>query len=150
MFSEFRVRPTTPLRSANMRAVRCRGNKSTELKLGALLARSGTNGWQMHVSDVAGCHDFFFRAQKVAVFVDGCFWHQCPRCGHTPKTNRPYWSRKLARNKRRDAQVRAALRAEGIRVIRIWECRLRAEPASCMRRLLLALRLPEISPARGP
>lgn len=130
---------TTPSRSRNMRAIKASSNVTTELRLRAHLIRNGIAGWKVRAIDVPGCPDFFFPRRRVAVFVDGCFWHGCPRCGHTPKTNRPYWIKKLARNKRRDAQIRRALRSEGIKVLRFWECRLRDEPSACLRRLFTLL-----------
>jgi DNA mismatch endonuclease, patch repair protein len=122
-----------------MRAIRSSGNRSTELRLRALVARSGIRGWQMHVPDLPGSPDFYFHVQGIAVFVDGCFWHGCPRCGHIPKTNRSYWHRKLARNKQRDAQITRILRSDGIRVLRLWECQLRDKPSSCLKRLFILL-----------
>jgi DNA mismatch endonuclease (patch repair protein) len=108
--------------------------------------RSGIRGWQMHVAAVPGCPDFFFPGYGLAVFVDGCFWHGCPKCGHTPKTNWQYWRKKLARNKQRDAQMTRTLRSHGTRVLRLWECQLRDKPSSCLKRLLILLGRP---PAPG-
>ena len=59
-----------------------------------------------------------------------------PKCGHLPKSNRPYWSRKLARNKRRDSCTRRTLRSQGVRVLRFWECRLQTQPVKCIKKLL--------------
>src|SRR5436853_5229051 len=59
----------------------------------------------MHVSTLHGCPDFFFPGKRIAVFVDGCFWHGCPTCGHTPRSNRPYWNEKLDRNTSRDVPL---------------------------------------------
>jgi DNA mismatch endonuclease, patch repair protein len=137
-------------RRSNMRAIRSRGNRSTELRFRGLITRSGLRGWRLHPAQVAGAPDFYFPRARLAVFVDGCFWHGCPRCGHVPKTNRPYWIKKLARNKQRDAQVRSTLHSDGVSVIRIWECRLRDEPASCLRRLVSALGRPPEPPTRRP
>jgi DNA mismatch endonuclease Vsr len=100
----------------------------------------------MRPAQITGVPDFYFPLRRLAVFVDGCFWHGCPRCGHIPKANRSYWSQKLARNKRRDARVGRDLRANGIRVVRIWECRLRDESLFCMRRLSAMLARPPILP----
>jgi DNA mismatch endonuclease (patch repair protein) len=122
-----------------MRAIKSAGNRSTELRLRALVARSAIRGWKMHASALAGSPDFYFPVERVAVFIDGCFWHGCPRCGHTPKTNRPYWRKKLARNKQRDAQITRTLRSDGIRVLRLWECQLREKPSPCLKRLLILL-----------
>jgi DNA mismatch endonuclease (patch repair protein) len=88
--------------------------------------------------------DFYFCRARLAVFVDGCFWHSCPKCGHTPKTNQRYWIAKLTRNKRRDKHNRRILRSQGISVVSLWECDLRVKPKFCLRRLFSALcRCPE-------
>lgn len=65
--------------------------------------------------------DVVFTRAKVAVFVDGCFWHQCPEHGQIPKANRSYWGPKLARNVERDRRNDAALIEDGWRVIRFFE-----------------------------
>lgn len=65
--------------------------------------------------------DLAFPGPKVAVFVDGCFWHSCPTHGNTPGTNRGYWEPKLRRNRERDREATAALIAEGWVVVRVWE-----------------------------
>lgn len=65
--------------------------------------------------------DIVFRRERVAVFVDGCFWHGCPRHGRVPRTNGDYWSAKLARNAARDDRNGRALKSAGWAVIRVWE-----------------------------
>jgi DNA mismatch endonuclease (patch repair protein) len=65
--------------------------------------------------------DIVFTRRRVAVFVDGCFWHLCPVHGHMPETRAGFWSQKLARNARRDRENEAALLADGWQVLRIWE-----------------------------
>lgn len=130
---------TTPSRSRNMQAIKADSNATTELRFRAHLIRNRIAGWKVRAKDVPGCPDFFFPRERLAVFIDGCFWHGCPRCGHTPKTNRPYWTKKLARNKRRDAQIRRTLRSQGTRVLRFWECRLRNDAGSCLKRLAALL-----------
>ena len=74
-----------------------------------------------------GRPDFVFPSVKLAVFVDGCFWHGCPKHGHTPASNIEYWESKLARNRQRDKRVSAELRAKGWLVIRVWEHSLKQE-----------------------
>ena len=93
----------------------------------------------MHVSSLPGFPDFLFKVPRVSVFIDGCFWHACPRCGHIPKTNRSYWQAKIARNKRRDRSVSRTLRELGYQVIRIWECELRTKPEKCLQRIRRAI-----------
>lgn len=65
--------------------------------------------------------DIVFTRQRVAVFVDGCFWHACPQHGTQPRTHAPYWAQKLARNVARDRRVDADLESSGWRVVRVWE-----------------------------
>lgn len=65
--------------------------------------------------------DVVFPRLRLAVFIDGCFWHGCPEHGNLPSTNEAYWGPKLARNQQRDTQVTQALKAEGWTVMRVWE-----------------------------
>jgi len=86
-----------------------------------MLVRAGISGWKMHARELPGNPDFCFPEAQVAVFVDGCFWHGCPRCGHIPKSNREYWTKKIDRNKDRDNRISLELRENGWQVVRIWE-----------------------------
>lgn len=110
-------------RSEHMARVRGRGNLSTELRMIALMRAAGITGWR-RAAPLPGKPDFVFRVEKVAVFVDGCFWHGCPRHRRTPKSRVHFWTLKLARNAQRDRAVTRALRASGWMVLRIWECAL--------------------------
>ena len=65
--------------------------------------------------------DIVFNGAKVAVFVDGCFWHGCPDHGTFPKNNREWWAQKLEANVKRDERTTAALEHEGWKIIRLWE-----------------------------
>ena len=91
--------------------------------MAALLRAHGLAGWRRNQA-LLGRPDFVFRRERVAIFVDGCFWHGCPRHARTPKSHRGYWQRKLLRNKARDRSVRRALRQQGWKVLRVWECEL--------------------------
>jgi DNA mismatch endonuclease (patch repair protein) len=108
-------------RSRLMSAIRGKHTKSTEVALRMALVRSGVRGWVLHASHLPGKPDVLFWRQRVAVFVDGCFWHACPQCGHVPKTRSVFWEAKLARNRERDRRVTAALRVTGYSVVRLWE-----------------------------
>lgn len=109
-------------RSELMSKVRSKGNKSTEEAVAATLFRNRIRGWLRHPRNVAGQPDFYFPRQKLAVFVDGCFWHACPACARrTPQTRRAFWRRKIEGNRRRDERVRRKLRASGCHSMRIWE-----------------------------
>ena len=112
---------TKEKRSAVMAAIRSRGNMATELRMMALFRAHGITGWRRHAR-VFGKPDFVFRAGRIAVFVDGCFWHGCPRHGTMPAGNRAFWMAKLTRNAARDREVNRTLRKAGWRVVRVWEC----------------------------
>ena len=114
---------TKAKRSAVMARIRSRGNRATELRLIALMREHGITGWRRN-TPVFGKPDFVFRSERVAVFVDGCFWHCCPRHATMPANNRVFWKAKFARNARRDRAVTRTLRAAGWTVLRVWECAL--------------------------
>lgn len=114
------------VRSRTMSAIRGKGNKSTELALRMALVRAKVSGWKMHPTHLKGKPDFFFPRQKIAVFVDGCFWHSCPVCGHTPSTRKRFWGAKLRRNRERDLATVVSLEGAGITVLRIWEHELKS------------------------
>jgi DNA mismatch endonuclease (patch repair protein) len=107
-------------RSEVMAAIRGRGNKGTELALMSLLRRHGITGWRRH-RPVFGRPDFIFPRHGLAVFVDGCFWHSCPKHANLPVNNRDFWRAKLEANRNRDRRVTRTLRAKGWRVLRVWE-----------------------------
>ena len=143
---------TKAKRSAVMAAIRSRGNKATELRMMALFRAEGITGWRRQVklrSAERGTRkgkatrvsvDFVFRKERVAVFVDGCFWHACPRHGTMPAGNRAFWKAKLARNAERDREVTRALRKAGWAVLRVWEHDLAAKHwPRVARRLVRAL-----------
>ncbi len=121
-----------------MARVRSHSNRSTELRLITIMKAAGITGWRRGVV-LAGKPDFVFRAERVVVFVDGCFWHGCPKCGEVPASNAEYWGKKITRNRKRDRRVGRMLRAKGWMVIRIWECALR-RPERVAGRLRRALR----------
>jgi DNA mismatch endonuclease (patch repair protein) len=111
---------TKSKRSAVMSSIHSSGNKDTELRLVAIFRAHHITGWRRN-SRMPGKPDFVFPAQRLAVFVDGCFWHGCPRHCRMPASNRKFWRDKITRNRRRDRKVNRLLRARGWRVLRIWE-----------------------------
>lgn len=108
-------------RSEIMRKVKSNKNKSTELKLLQYFKDNKITGWRRNVK-LYGKPDYVFPKKKVAVFVDGCFWHGHDCRNTHPKDNEDYWTKKIARNKNRDIEVTAHLEKLGYTVIRIWEC----------------------------
>lgn len=154
---------TRKKRSEVMAAIRSHGNKATELRMATLFRAHGITGWrrqqklraerknkragnpQHSTSDSQPAPlrvrvDFVFRRERVCVFVDGCFWHACPRHGTQPSGNRAFWKSKLARNVERDREVSRALRKAGWKVLRVWECALsRARATRTLARIARAL-----------
>ncbi|WP_433704645.1 DNA mismatch endonuclease Vsr [Paraburkholderia sacchari] len=140
-----------------MASIRGRGNKTTETAFVAILRAAAIVGWRRHLklplrlfqdrnaqrpmgSRQGRRHaatvrpDFVFRELKLAVFVDGCFWHKCPIHYKAPKTNEYYWERKINANVARDRRIDAALKSAGWRVLHLWEHEL-ATPSGVLRKL---------------
>ena len=111
------------IRSKIMASIHSRGNTTTELPLAKLLRAAKLKGYRKHWH-VAGKPDFAWPRRKVAVFVDGCFWHGCS-CKYLPRTNTEFWRNKIQTNKRRDRHVAQTLKREGWKVLRIKECAVR-------------------------
>lgn len=145
-------------RSHVMAGIRGRGNRSTELAMARLLRAAGIVGWRRHLllrpkvcaEDVAASvgknsvriatrPDFAFRSSKLALFIDGCFWHGCALHSTAPVQNAKFWSAKLSANMLRDGVQTRALEQAGWTVIRIWEHEL-IDPDLPMKRLLRCLR----------
>jgi DNA mismatch endonuclease (patch repair protein) len=142
---------TKSKRSEVMSRIRSHGNKDTEVALAKWFRRNQITGWRRQVkiqvtrdqwrvaskrrasalslvtrhSPLAVRPDFVFLKSRTAVFVDGCFWHGCPRHGTQPKSHGAFWRKKISGNQARDRRVNGALRRAGWRVVRIWECALR-------------------------
>lgn len=119
-----------------MARVRGRGNESTEKELARLFRQAGIKGWRRHLR-LPGTPDFTFPKERLAIFVDGCFWHGCPRHATFPATRRAFWLKKFADNKARDRRMNRELRQLGWRVLHIWEHELK-HPQKCLRRVRIA------------
>ena len=146
---------TKAKRSEVMARIHARGNKDTELALAKLLRAHGIKGWRRHV-EIRGRAvrprganfkaapqrrptfrvrpDFVFPQLKLAIFVDGCFWHGCPKHATEPKNNCAFWKKKLTGNKVRDRMVSRKLRQHGWTVLRIWEHELARKHEARLRR----------------
>ena len=107
-------------RSYCMSRIRGSGNRETELRMISLFRQNKITGWRRRWP-LMGRPDFVFPDSRVALFVDGCFWHGCPKHYIKPKNNSAFWKRKLHANRARDRQVNRELRRKGWRVVRIWE-----------------------------
>jgi DNA mismatch endonuclease, patch repair protein len=116
---------TKEKRSEVMSRIRSGKNRDTELRMISIFRQLHITGWRRN-SGVFGKPDFVFTRQRLAVFVDGCFWHRHNGCkfSYTPKSRQEFWLPKFERNIARDQLVIRTLRSQGWRVIRIWECAL--------------------------
>ena len=111
-------------RSEIMKKVRSKNNKSTELKLIQIFKENNIHGWRRNYK-VKGHPDFVFLSRKIAIFVDGCFWHGHDCRNTKPKDNQEYWDKKRERNMKHDKEITEYFENRGWTVIRIWECELK-------------------------
>ena len=102
------------------------GNKSTEMKLISIFTENGIHGWRRNYP-VNGRPDFVFLHKKVAIFVDGCFWHGHDCRNTRPKDNEEFWQKKRECNIARDQKVNEIFLRRGWKVVRIWECELKCK-----------------------
>lgn len=130
------------LTSRTMAAVRSRHNKTTETSLRLAMVRARLHGWNMHPPGLPGHPDFFFPRRRLVVFVDGCFWHGCPECGHIPWAHSRFWKAKILRNTQRDHQTSRILRSSGFIVLRFWEHDLNHNLPKCIRNIKMRIDKP--------
>ncbi len=108
---------TKKQRSYNMSRIKASETKA-ELKLKPFMKLLG---FAYQPKKITGKPDFANRRQKIAVFVDGCFWHKCPEHYKEPKSNKKFWKEKINKNVERDKQTTKRLKKDGWKVIRVWE-----------------------------
>lgn len=156
---------TREKRSDVMSRIRGRGNRDTELALAKLFRQNRITGWRRHLkikldqprivvlkstkqnqrnkpktrAQLVVHPDFVFHKQRTVVFVDGCFWHGCPKHSNMPANNQAFWEKKLNGNKARDRFVNRGLRNAGWKVIRIWEHDIAKRSDACLKRIQRAL-----------
>jgi DNA mismatch endonuclease, patch repair protein len=111
---------TKEKRSHVMSLIRGKKNKDTELVMIQIFKNHHITGWRRN-QQVFGKPDFIFPKLKIALFVDGCFWHLCPDHSNFPKNNEEFWKKKLLGNRKRDIDVNRTLSTKGWRVLRFWE-----------------------------
>jgi len=110
---------TKKQRSYNMSRIKGK-NTGPELVLRKFLSAKNIKGYKLNYK-LTGKPDIVFLKQKIAIFVDGCFWHKCPKCFIQPKNNRKFWEDKINGNVARDKSIKQKLQREGWFVIRLWE-----------------------------
>ena len=115
-----------------------------ELLLRRLLREAGHAGYRLQWKQAPGTPDIAYPGRKVAIFVNGCFWHRCPHCTPAmPKSHSEFWETKFARNQERDARKIRQLEDAGWRVLTVWECDLRDRPAETVSCVVSALSHPD-------
>ena len=108
-------------------------NKETNLELNFKELMKGLKF--RYQPKVFGKPDFASKKLKIAVFVDSCFWHKCPKHYRQPSSNKKYWIPKINRNVNRDKEVNAALKKRGWKVLRFWEHDIRKSPKKEIRKI---------------
>ena len=136
--------PKPPVSSSSAIRASMKANKSTdtaaERRLAAFLNLRGITDYVSNDREIPGSPDFSFRKEKVAVFVNGCYWHRCPYCKpNFPKSNQDYWSVKFERNRLRDRRNKKELRSMGWMPIVVWECKLAKNVSRVVSRIRKAL-----------
>ena len=124
-------RAPLPLRESTSRAMSANRAKGTqpELSLRRALWKEGIRGYRLNWKKAPGRPDIAFPARKIAVFVNGCFWHRCPHCQPSlPKSHRSFWNQKFRNNVRRDKDKTLQLKRAGWKVLIVWECKLKKNP----------------------
>jgi len=112
---------------------RIRGKDTTpELKIRRLLRERGIRGYRIHY-DLPGKPDIVFVRKKIAIFIDGCFWHKCPVCFTEPETRKDFWLDKINRNVARDRKINEELLSLGWKVLRFWEHDIKKDPESVLK-----------------
>lgn len=129
----------TKKRSSIMSKVRSKNNKSTEIKLIKIFKEYDIKGWRRNYN-VKGHPDFVFLDKKIAVFVDGCFWHGHDCRNTRPSSNADYWNKKRERNIEHDKEITEMFEKRGWIVLRIWECELKRKNTEMLLEKLISLR----------
>lgn len=124
---------TAKQRSHCMSQIKSRDTKA-ELSFRRFIWKNNIRGYRLR-EKLRGKPDLYFPSAKLAVFIDGCFWHRCPRCFVKPKSKNEYWDGKIAGNTARDKETNKLLRKEGIAVLRFWEHEVRENTEKCYKKV---------------
>ncbi|MGA8777119.1 MAG: very short patch repair endonuclease [Methanoregula sp.] len=124
---------TREQRTRNMSNIRGK-NTGPELKLRKLLWSHGIRGYRIHYN-LPGKPDIVFTKKKIAIFIDGCFWHKCPICFQEPETRKEFWMKKIQSNVERDDKVNLQLKSDGWTVMRFWEHDVRKNPEAIVKHI---------------
>lgn len=102
------------------------------------MVRAGLKHWRVQPKMLFS-PDFIFEQERVAVFIDGCFWHGCPMCKKCPSSNTEYWTAKISRNKARDKKASAELKKDNWKVVRFWEHEIKSNIDRCVGKIFLTI-----------
>ena len=120
-------KPKSEVVSRVMRANKSKNTKP-EMLLRKALWRHGLRGYRLHQKHLPGRPDIAYTTKRVAIFVNGCFWHRCPHCQLAlPKTNTNFWEKKFQRNVARDQEKQAVLTKHHWKVVVLWECQIKKD-----------------------
>jgi len=125
------------VRSHNMSKIKSKNTKP-EILLRKLLWANGLR-YRIHYK-LSGSPDIVFVSNRLAVFVDGCFWHKCPKCYVEPKSNTAFWKEKARKNRERDKRNERALKKSGWGVLRVWEHEIKKNPSKTVQKITKKLR----------
>ena len=120
-------------RRYNMSRIQAK-NTGPEVKLRKLLYAEGIRGYRIHY-DLPGKPDIVFTKKKIAIFIDGCFWHKCPACFQEPETRKEFWTKKIQSNVDRDKKVNELLKDDGWTILRFWEHDVRKNPDAIVKQI---------------
>lgn len=111
-------------------------NTGPEIKVRKILWSLGKR-YRIHDNSVFGTPDISIKKQKLAIFIDGCFWHGCKICYKEPKTNTTFWRNKIIKNKNRRLSVRKKLRTGGWNVLEFWEHEINTDPSLVAEKIMM-------------
>ena len=127
--------PKSEITSQVMSSIRAKNTKP-EITLRKALWKNGLSGYRLHWKKVAGKPDIAYPKRKIAIFVNGCFWHRCPYCNPSfPKTHIRFWKQKFKKNAERDLRKTQELQSLGWKVLIIWECQINESLQDCINRI---------------
>ena len=127
--------PSDPMVSRRMSAVKAKDTKP-EVRLRKELCKRSLRGYRLHRKDLPGRPDIVWMKKKVAVFVNGCYWHRCPYCNPSfPRKNVDFWEAKFKANRERDLRIETQLAQDGWKVVTIWECQVKKDIEICVERI---------------
>ena len=132
---------TREQRTFNMSKIRGK-NTGPEIKLRKLLWSQGLRGYRIHYN-LPGKPDIVFTKKKIAIFIDGCFWHKCPICFQEPETRKEFWMKKIQSNVERDKTVNEQLKVDGWTVMRFWEHDIRKKSDNVIKKIKKKMSVPD-------